>query len=136
MSSTVAKGKELEQRIFNILRSVEIECKWTGGSGDGGVDIIGVVVGIPFVIQCKNWTKHKIGPSVIRELEGALTRQTRGTIGVVVGHSKYRFTPGAIDTARTSIYDIILTDKKDLSVDPDFLDAIILAEFDCHIKGD
>ncbi|CAG8575676.1 2230_t:CDS:2 [Funneliformis caledonium] len=144
MSSTVAKGKELEQRIFDILRSIEIECKWTGvHESMNRKHLVATVksdcersslvlndddtcthffTNVFIVVRVtEEWISAVLllgsRPSVIREFEGALTRQTRGTIGVVVGRSKNRFTPGAIVTAKTSIYDIILTDKKDLCID-------------------
>ncbi|CAH1771054.1 9558_t:CDS:1, partial [Entrophospora sp. SA101] len=42
--------------------------------------------------------------------------QARDAIDVVVGYSKDGFTPGAIDTDKTSIYDIIFTDEMDLRI--------------------
>ncbi|CAI2180658.1 882_t:CDS:2, partial [Funneliformis geosporum] len=111
--SSVAKGRVLEEEALKFLRRLEIECVWTGGPGDKGIDIKGVILGIPFVIQCR---------PVINELEGILIRQRRDTIGVVVGHSRNNFTPSAIETAKTSIYDIILTDKTNLC--KDLLDVV------------
>jgi len=54
---------------------------------------------------------------VIRELEGSLTRYPIGTIGIVVGPDKKFFTSGAIETAGTSKYDIILTDDINICKD-------------------
>ncbi|CAI2201141.1 10459_t:CDS:2, partial [Funneliformis geosporum] len=81
-----------------------------------GVDIRGKVAGIKFMIQCKNW-KLRIGRSVVYELEGVLTRQPIGTIGVVVSPFKNKFSPGALEAVRTSVYDIILTDKDNICKD-------------------
>ncbi|CAI2180165.1 13277_t:CDS:2 [Funneliformis geosporum] len=148
--SSVAKGRVLEEEALKFLRRLEIECdtrinelkalrghiifnvnvtslvlddddamiliiiyQLSRGPGDKGIDIKGVILGIPFVIQCR---------PVINELEGILIRQRRDTIGVVVGHSRNNFTPSAIETAKTSIYDIILTDKTNLC--KDLLDVV------------
>ncbi|CAJ0754137.1 1290_t:CDS:2, partial [Entrophospora sp. SA101] len=43
--------------------------------------------------------------AVVNELEGVLTMQPRGTIGVVAGPYMDRFAPSALEAARTSIYD-------------------------------
>ncbi|CAI2189325.1 7363_t:CDS:2 [Funneliformis geosporum] len=88
----------------------------SSGPGDKGVDIEAKIAGIKFVIQCKNWTRQ-IGRPIIYELEGALTRQPSGTIGVVAGPFKNNFTPGALEAVRTSVYGIILTDKANICKD-------------------
>ncbi|CAG8687681.1 233_t:CDS:10 [Funneliformis caledonium] len=125
MSSAVDRGRTFELEIVVKLREVEIECMHTGGRGDGGVDIRGRIAGIPYVIQCKNW-RH---PDTIRNLEGVLTRQPSGTIGVVVAPLKGRFTPGVIETSRTSVYDIILTDKANICKDLIDIVAVCLSRF-------
>jgi hypothetical protein len=55
-----------------------------------------------------------LGPATVRELEGSITRYPIRTFGIVVGH---KFTSGAIITAETSIYNIILTDDINICVD-------------------
>ncbi|CAI2179646.1 2858_t:CDS:10 [Funneliformis geosporum] len=101
MTSAVVRGRTFELEIVVKLRKVGIECMHTGGRGDGGIDIRGRIAGIPYVIQCKNW-RRKIYPDTIRSLEGVLTRQPNGTIGVVVAPLKGKFTSGVIETSRTS----------------------------------
>jgi hypothetical protein len=60
-----------------------------------------------------------LGPSTVRELEGSLSliRCPIETFGIVAGPSKYKFTSGAIETAGTSRYDIILTDDVNICID-------------------
>ncbi|CAG8687890.1 2750_t:CDS:2, partial [Acaulospora colombiana] len=84
--------------------------------GDGGVDIIGNFLRIPFVIQCKN-QRRGIGPSVVRELEGVLTKYHEDTIGILMVPTKNKFNDGAVERARASEYILILTDARDLYSD-------------------
>ncbi|CAJ0641959.1 10383_t:CDS:2, partial [Entrophospora sp. SA101] len=86
------------------------------GPGDGGVDITGNFVRIPIIIQCKD-QRRGIGPAVVRELEGVLTKCHEDTIGIVVVPAKNKFNDGAVERAGTSKCNIILTDKRDLYLD-------------------
>ncbi|CAG8658466.1 339_t:CDS:2 [Funneliformis caledonium] len=113
--SSVEKGRKLEERVVRVLRSVNIECERIGGPGDGGIDVIGRIVDTPFIIQCKNWHRN-IGPSVVREIEGVLTRYPN-TIAVIVASSKNNFYPAAIETAKSSVFNIILTDPTSICED-------------------
>ncbi|CAG8515745.1 17807_t:CDS:2 [Gigaspora rosea] len=116
---TSKKGKELEDAVVEVLRSK---------GNDGGVDVRGELFGMPFVVQCKNWESQQIGPSIVRELIGALDLYPRSTIGIVVIPSKIRYnyrknnwecgyTPGAYDIAMKSSCEIILTDISDIFLD-------------------
>ncbi|KAF0536931.1 restriction endonuclease [Gigaspora margarita] len=78
-----SKDRQFEFAIIEELLKRKIKCIYSGGSKDGGVDIYVNIYGIKFVVQCKNWIKE-IGPSVIQSLDGTLTQQPKGTIGVVV----------------------------------------------------
>ncbi|RHZ82625.1 hypothetical protein Glove_106g78 [Diversispora epigaea] len=73
------------------------------GPGDKGIDIKGMKKGVKFIIECKNWRTKNI--------EGVLSRQLNGTIEIVAAPSMNRYTPGAKETARTSIYNVILVDR-------------------------
>ncbi|CAJ0745202.1 20837_t:CDS:2, partial [Entrophospora sp. SA101] len=117
MSSSVARGNNFELEISRILRRVGIECyRIRPGPGDGGVDITGNFVRIPIIIQCKD-QRRGIGPAVVRELEGVLTKCHEDTIGIVVVPAKNKFNDGAVERAGTSKCNIILTDKRDLYLD-------------------
>lgn len=55
MSSPYAKGLALEKKVVRRLRRIGITCQRIGGHGDEGIDIVGEVLGIKFVVQVKNW---------------------------------------------------------------------------------
>jgi hypothetical protein len=85
---------------------------YKGGPSDKGIDLRGKYKGNDLVIQCKNWNKkHRIGRAIVMELEGVLTREPKGTSGIVVGH---QFALSATETVRTSKFNIILTNPSDL----------------------
>ncbi|RHZ45698.1 hypothetical protein Glove_661g31 [Diversispora epigaea] len=80
------------------------------GPGDKGINIKGMKKGVKFIIECKNWRTKNIDCSIINQIEGVLSRQSNGTIGIVAAPSMNRYTLGAKETARTSIYNVILVD--------------------------
>ncbi|RHZ52299.1 hypothetical protein Glove_462g25 [Diversispora epigaea] len=55
--------------------------------------------------------------SIINQIEGVLSRQSNGTIGIVAAPSMNRYTPGAKKTARTSIYNVILVDVNNIVIE-------------------
>ncbi|CAG8436141.1 10658_t:CDS:2 [Funneliformis caledonium] len=137
MLSSVAKGKKFEREICRILRicesyqsgiqtwrtvdgpTVNVLPRFRKATaitlkrslGDGGVDIIGNLARFPFVVQC-NDRRRKLGVEVVRELEGTLSRYHKDTIGIIVIPSDDKFTTQARRAARTSEFNIILTDKE------------------------
>ncbi|KAJ2000786.1 hypothetical protein GGI04_004009, partial [Coemansia thaxteri] len=83
----------------------------TGGAHDNGVDFRGswALPSQPLfymVGQCKYYERKKIGPSVIREWEGVMSRQELDTLGVVVASSG--FTSSCVQATLSSIYPIAL----------------------------
>ncbi|MEV5411125.1 restriction endonuclease [Thermopolyspora sp. NPDC052614] len=55
-----------------LLREGFRDVRRLGGSGDGGIDVMGrAPTGEPFAIQCKRW-RSSVGSPVIRDLLGAL----------------------------------------------------------------
>ncbi|KAJ2853355.1 hypothetical protein J3B02_003180, partial [Coemansia erecta] len=83
----------------------------TGGASDRGIDFRGQwhLPNKPafFVIgQCKHYERKKIGPSVIREWEGVMTRQEIDTLGIVAATSG--FTRSGIDAALSSAFPMAL----------------------------
>ncbi|CAG8741787.1 202_t:CDS:2, partial [Funneliformis caledonium] len=85
--------------------------------GDGGVDLFGNYEGFLILVQCKN-RRRNIGPEILRDLEGVLSRYHNDTtIGILVVPFKENYTAGTIRRARTSRYNIILTDVRDLYLD-------------------
>ncbi|RHZ76829.1 hypothetical protein Glove_189g2 [Diversispora epigaea] len=97
-NSPVQKGKNFEMKIEKLLTDANIKCEITGGPGDKEIDIKGMKKGVKFIIECKNWRTKNIVDN-------------RGTIGIVAAPSMNRYTPGAKETARTSIYNVILVDR-------------------------
>ncbi len=65
-------GKQFEHEFASVLNrnGYDIE-KVTRGSGDGGVDIIAHKGWHKVVVQCKAH-KNPVGPSVVRDLYGAM----------------------------------------------------------------
>ncbi|CAI2189591.1 14417_t:CDS:2, partial [Funneliformis geosporum] len=134
MTSSVAKGKAQELTLVNELINEGYVPEWTGfgckrsnipapvyspegfiaSPKDEGIDIKVKVDGTDFVIQSKNW-KRKLYPSIVREMDGVLTRQRKGTVGVIVAPNVNRFTRGTEETANTSIFKIILTDTRNFT---------------------
>ncbi|CAG8721871.1 8524_t:CDS:2 [Funneliformis caledonium] len=88
-------------------------CEWKGqGRGDQEIDMRGRMKGEKFAGQCKAWKKKKIGPTVIREMIGALASEPRETFGVVVGLTRDSFTSGAVKAAEKA--GILITDSDHL----------------------
>ncbi|KAJ2685067.1 hypothetical protein H4218_003129 [Coemansia sp. IMI 209128] len=109
--STVESGTAYENHTISIFNRLGASLERTGGAGDNGVDFRGPWT-LPdqqqfyLVGQCKYYERKKIGPSVIREWEGVMSRQELDTLGVVAASSG--FTPACIQEALSSIYPIAL----------------------------
>ncbi|CAG8731032.1 16788_t:CDS:2, partial [Funneliformis mosseae] len=97
------------KRIYGESKALRGLSRKRLGPGDGGIDVSGVVAGIAYVIQCKNWA-CKIGRKVVDEFFGVVYRQKNNPIGIIVAPSGYY--PGAVDAALE--YGIILTDNANL----------------------
>jgi hypothetical protein len=102
-TSTTFAGTYYEYATQTILRRYGFNLDRVGGRGDRGVDLRGswrIATGpeettgvktaehkteleIPVIVQCKR-LKSKVGPNLIRELEGALAGRGN-TLGVLVG---------------------------------------------------
>ncbi|RHZ52418.1 hypothetical protein Glove_461g18 [Diversispora epigaea] len=116
-NSLVQKGKNFEIKIEKLLTDTNIKCKITGGPGDKGIDIKGMKKGVKFIIECKNWRTKNIDRNIINQIEGVFSRQSNGTIGIVAAPSMNRYTLGAKETARTSIYNVILVDVNNIVIE-------------------
>ena len=90
-SSFVERGTAFEFRTLETLNALGFALRRVGGSDDRGVDLRGSLslagqdISTSVIIQCKHETKD-LGPKYIRELEGALSRESRGTIGILVSN--------------------------------------------------
>lgn len=81
----------------------------TGGSGDGGVDLLCRKDREVVVVQCKRYRDRPVGVNLVRELLGAMTAQ-RADYGYLITTS--RFTRDARDFARSQ--NIALLDREAL----------------------
>ncbi|TPX48274.1 hypothetical protein SeMB42_g03060 [Synchytrium endobioticum] len=101
--SAVEKGLALERAAIKVLSRFHFQLRHVGGANDRGVDLRGtwplpsarssppsqqlsppsLIPPINVIIQCKNEATC-IGPKVIRELEGTLTKETGLTLGLLV----------------------------------------------------
>lgn len=67
--------REFEMLVGEAFRRRGFSVSETGGSADGGVDIILRRGGETFLVQCKQWKAFKVGVSIIRELYGVMAAQ-------------------------------------------------------------
>ncbi|RHZ85209.1 hypothetical protein Glove_70g1 [Diversispora epigaea] len=100
-NSPVQKGKNFEIKIEKLLTDANIKCEITGGPGDKEIDI-------------KRMKKYR---SIINQIEGVLSRQSNGTIDIVATLSMNKYTPGAKETVKTSIYNVILVDVNNIVIE-------------------
>jgi restriction endonuclease Mrr len=62
---------EFEEYVAGLFSKLGYQTEVTGGSGDGGIDVIARKDGIENYIQCKKY-KNKVGPSMVRDFYGAM----------------------------------------------------------------
>jgi Holliday junction resolvase len=69
--NSTAKGRALEKRVERLLPYLGWqEVRRSGGAGDGGVDVRGILNGERWIVQCKNH-ERRIDPTHVRDLAGA-----------------------------------------------------------------
>jgi restriction endonuclease Mrr len=101
---------DFEQYVAALFEKAGYRVVRTGGSGDGGVDLLVKRRGTTSVVQCKRY-EDTIGPSTIRELIGAMTNAGIKD-GLLITTSD--FTAGAEREARRAPYKIDLVDGERL----------------------
>lgn len=96
---------QFERDVVTLLRDLGFKVHHLAASrrGDHGVDVSATkghdLDEVRWLIQCKCFgPQHKVGPSVIREMLGALEGSGAGTKGMIVTTSS--FTGGARELAR------------------------------------
>lgn len=67
-----------------------------GGGADGGIDIRLRKEGRRYLVQCKNWSKQKVGVAIVREMYGVLTAESASEVFIVCSG---RFTQEAVQFA-------------------------------------
>jgi HJR/Mrr/RecB family endonuclease len=88
---TNRNGKQLEDALTDLFRSVGYEAIQTKGSNDGGIDVIVKTSKNTFLIQCKGW-KSRVGVVVIRELAGVIAHADfQLPVGVVLATGGYTY---------------------------------------------
>ena len=80
-------GRHFEKATVQALRRLAFDLSMCGGPKDKGVDFRGTwrlqSSCVPVVGQCKKYRK-RLGPRHVRELEGALGRESGNTLGILV----------------------------------------------------
>ncbi|KAI8320815.1 hypothetical protein GQ54DRAFT_252089, partial [Martensiomyces pterosporus] len=109
--STVEAGTAYENLVVGAFNRMGARFERVGGASDQGIDFRGpwALPGQPpfYVVgQCKHYERKKIGPSVIREWEGVMSRQETDTLGILSASSG--FTTKGVRTALSSIYPMAL----------------------------
>ncbi|KAJ1663470.1 hypothetical protein IW140_001183 [Coemansia sp. RSA 1813] len=109
--STVEVGTAYENLTVAVFNRLGAQVERVGGAGDQGVDFRGPW-SLPnherfyMVGQCKYYERKRIGPSIIREWEGVMSRQDYDTVGTVVASSG--FTAEGVQVALSSVYPMAL----------------------------
>lgn len=112
-SGSIPRWFEFERDCARLMRSRNLNVIHQSAERnvDGGVDLFAESSsGQTYIVQCKCWAAHRrVGPEVIRELEGAIRYADMGSSGeskgVVITTSC--FTSGAIEVGRALGYELI-----------------------------
>ncbi|KAJ5773380.1 hypothetical protein N7457_008276 [Penicillium paradoxum] len=114
VKSTVHVGTHYEYTVLETLRRFALSLDRIGGRDDAGIDLVGTwhlpererERALRVLVQCKS-LKAKVGPNIVRELEGTFRQapvgwRTNQTVGVLV--SPREATKGVRDTLARSTY--------------------------------
>ncbi|EFW14892.1 conserved hypothetical protein [Coccidioides posadasii str. Silveira] len=125
-ASTTYVGTHYEYTVLHSLRAYAIDLTRIGGRADSGIDLVGTwhLPSHPYplrvIVQCKAF-RNKLGPNLIRELEGTFAGapvgwRGEGIIGVLV--SPREATKGVRDALTKSRFPLmwILADLEDGAV--------------------
>lgn len=84
------KADEFEKYTADIFKRLDYDVKVTGGSYDGGVDVIAEKNGIKYYVQCKRYTsKNEVGVGAVRDFYGALADRVANGKGYIVTTGKF-----------------------------------------------
>ncbi|KAJ5129759.1 uncharacterized protein N7515_005798 [Penicillium bovifimosum] len=114
VTSTVHVGTHYEYTVLQTLRRYALNLNRIGGRDDAGIDLVGTwhlpererERALRVLVQCKS-LKAKLGPNIVRELEGTFNQapvgwRTDQTVGVLV--SPREATKGVRDALARSAY--------------------------------
>ena len=83
-------GRQFEEIVAKSLRKLSFDVAVCGGPKDRGADLRGVWLlkssSVPVIGQCKRY-KKRLGPRHLREMEGTLSHEVKGTLGIIVSES-------------------------------------------------
>lgn len=83
-------GRQFEEIAAESLRKFSFDVAVCGGPKDRGIDFKGFwhlkSTSAPIIGQCRRY-KRRLGPKHVRELEGTLTHEVNGTLGIIVSES-------------------------------------------------
>ncbi|KAL9963803.1 hypothetical protein ACROYT_G027348 [Oculina patagonica] len=109
-------GRHFEAVVVQSLRKYSFDVAVCGGPKDRGIDFRGVwrlkASSVRVIGQCKRY-KRRLGPKHVRELEGTLTHEAKGTLGIIVTECGY--SKDAYGVFMGSLYPIALTTLKGYS---------------------
>ena len=81
---------EFEQYIADLFSKLGYKTEVTGGSHDGGVDVIAEKDGIAHYIQCKKYfSKHEVGSPEVRNFYGAVADHLAKGKGYFITTNKF-----------------------------------------------
>ncbi|PVV04053.1 hypothetical protein BB560_001452 [Smittium megazygosporum] len=108
--TTYELGKRYEDLVVYTFNNLRATVKGYGGVNDAGIDFLGSwklssknIINV--VGQCKNYQEKSVGPSVLREFEGVMSRHdTLNTFGIIA--TPTGFTKSAIETLMSSRFPI------------------------------
>ncbi|MDD5738741.1 MAG: restriction endonuclease [Candidatus Pacebacteria bacterium] len=81
---------EFEEYIADLFSKLGYKTKVTGGSHDGGVDVIAEKDGIAHYIQCKKYfSKHEVGSPEVRNFYGAIADHLAKGKGYFITTNKF-----------------------------------------------
>ncbi|CAK7266747.1 hypothetical protein SEPCBS119000_002188 [Sporothrix epigloea] len=118
-ASTTYVGTHYEYTIAGRLESLGFYLRRVGGASDRGIDLLGTwtisrpapssspIEPIRVIMQCKAGAGQRVGPHLVRELEGAFIGAPVGwRIGVGVGNAKE-----SQDTGSSALIGVLVTEK-------------------------
>ena len=83
-------GRYFEQVVAQSLKKYSFDVTHCGGPRDRGIDFRGAWLlkssPVRVIGQCRRY-KRRLGPKHVRELEGTLSHEVEGTLGLIVSES-------------------------------------------------
>ena len=84
------KSEDFEKYVAEIFRRLGYVTKVTGGSYDGGVDVVAEKNGIKYYIQCKRYSsRNEVGVGAVRDFYGALADRIANGKGYMITTGKF-----------------------------------------------